>query len=347
MVESGAYQSRSDPPFCPAALTSVLKFLSIRAIAPTQARLPAQPVVSTSAKAYPTAVMPMARDSRVAGAAAGSRRAPRRGLACALPVATWIAAVAIGVASQGAMAQSAGAHGTPGTPATHAATGKAGGDTTGAGGPASPALSDAAYAQRTAEFDAQQQGLNARTAKNDYAYGVAKHDCYARFFVNHCLDVARDAMRDEREKIRQSQLTLSADRRAAREEKREADDAQRLAQQRANAPQRAANEREHRASYQAKQQQHAVDQARRGNDAPQRQANAAAYANKQSAYQQKLDAAQRNAATDAQKRAENVQRYQSKQDDATARQQSLDQRREDAARRAAAASGASAAGPAR
>ncbi|WP_347554293.1 hypothetical protein [Robbsia sp. KACC 23696] len=330
-------------------MTSVLKFLSIRAIVPTQARLPAQPVVSTSAKAYPTAVMPMARDSRVAGAAAGfaragSRRAPRRGLAGALPVATWIAAVAIGMASQGAMAQSAATRGTPGT---HAATGKAGGDTTGAGGPASPALSDAAYAQRTAEFDAQQQGLNARTAKNDYAYGVAKHDCYARFFVNHCLDVARDSMRDEREKIRQSQLTLSADRRAAREEKREADDAQRLAQQRANAPQRAANEREHRASYQAKQQQHAVDQARRGNDAPQRQANAAAYANKQSAYQQKLDTAQRNAATDAQKRAENVQRYQSKQDDATARQQSLDQRREDAARRAAAASGASAAGPAR
>ncbi|WP_320534589.1 colicin transporter [Robbsia andropogonis] len=242
------------------------------------------------------------------------------------PVLAWLAAVAfVTVAYQGAWAQASRPSATPATP----------------GAPA-PALSDAAYAQRTAEFDAQQQQLNARTAKNEYTYAVAKHDCYATFFVNHCLDVARDKMRDEKASIREVQLKLSADRRAAREEKREADDAQRLAQQRANAPQRAANERQHRAAYDAKQQQHAVDQAKRGDSAPQRQANVDAYNRKQSAYQQKLDAARQNAAADAQRRQENVQRFQAKQDDAAERQKTLDERRANAAQRAAAASAASA-----
>src|SRR5437868_9943964 len=52
-------------------------------------------------------------------------------------------------------------------------------------------------ASATQDFDARQKVLNQRSAENDYRYAVAEHDCYSKFFVNHCLGNASDRMREE------------------------------------------------------------------------------------------------------------------------------------------------------
>lgn len=71
-------------------------------------------------------------------------------------------------------------------------------------------------ASATQDFDARQKVLNQRSAENDYRYAVAEHDCYSKFFVNHCLGNARDRMREERASIRQEQLALDDEQRAVR-----------------------------------------------------------------------------------------------------------------------------------
>lgn len=202
------------------------------------------------------------------------------------------------------------------------------------GGP----LSDKEYTERANAYDARQRTLNERTTRMNYAYAVAQHNCYAHFFVNHCLSAARDTMRVEKGQIRTEQLTLSAERRGDRTRQREARVEAKQVQTAADAPRRAANEERNRAAFAAKQQQHALDQAKRGqNGAEQRQraANAATYQQKQTAHQQALDQANRNAEADAAKRAENVHRYEQKQGEAADRQRDLDARRRKAQERAA------------
>ncbi|MFP3560757.1 hypothetical protein SB861_60765, partial [Paraburkholderia sp. SIMBA_049] len=71
-------------------------------------------------------------------------------------------------------------------------------------------------ASATQDFDARQKVLNQRSAENDYRYAVAEHDCYSKFFVNHCLGNARDRMLEERASIRQEQLALDDEQRAVR-----------------------------------------------------------------------------------------------------------------------------------
>ncbi|OXH81855.1 hypothetical protein CA830_39385, partial [Burkholderia multivorans] len=63
--------------------------------------------------------------------------------------------------------------------------------------------------------------LDQRSAENDYRYAVAEHNCYSTFFVNHCLGVARDKMREERASIRQAQLALDDEQRAVRAKQRD------------------------------------------------------------------------------------------------------------------------------
>ncbi len=69
--------------------------------------------------------------------------------------------------------------------------------------------------RRTSQFDARQKVLDQRTEENNYRYAVAEHDCYSRFFVNHCLDKARDSMRTVQADIRKEQLALDGEQRVA------------------------------------------------------------------------------------------------------------------------------------
>lgn len=125
-----------------------------------------------------------------------------------------------------------------------------------ASAPAAPGLAD--------DFAARQKVLDQRSAENDYRYAVAEHDCYSRFFVNHCLGVARDKMREERASIRQAQLALDDEQRAVRAKQRDEQIALKQAQNAAEAPQRAANEAANAAAFRDKQEQNALKQARRG-----------------------------------------------------------------------------------
>lgn len=128
-----------------------------------------------------------------------------------------------------------------------------------ASAPAAPGLAD--------DFAARQKVLDQRSAENDYRYAVAEHDCYSRFFVNHCLGVARDKMREERASIRQAQLALDDEQRAVRAKQRDEQIALKQAQNAAEAPQRAANEAANAAAFRDKQEQNAVKQAQRGEQA--------------------------------------------------------------------------------
>lgn len=246
-------------------------------------------------------------------------RSPAPLLACVAGLVLGLSACAQTASSSGAMAQTAGVP----IAASAAAT------------PSVVLLSDAQFKERAAAQDAEQSVLDARTKQNNYVYAVAEHNCYSHFFVNHCLSVARDKMRDEKSKIRDAQLALSAERRSDREQKRTLDDSAKQAETLKQAPQRSANEKRHREAFAAKQRQHQLDQAKRGQDAAQRAVNVAAYNQKQAAHQQALAQARRDAAADAAKRAENVQRYNAKQDAAKVREKQLADRRAKAKARAA------------
>ena len=65
-------------------------------------------------------------------------------------------------------------------------------------------------------FDARQKVLDQRTEENNYRYAVAEHDCYSKFFVNHCLNKARDSMRSVQADIRKEQLALDGEQRGRR-----------------------------------------------------------------------------------------------------------------------------------
>ena len=71
------------------------------------------------------------------------------------------------------------------------------------------------------EFSKRQKALNLRTEENNYRYGVAQHNCYSKFFVNHCLDKARDEMRTARQQIRTEQLALDDEQRAQHAKQRD------------------------------------------------------------------------------------------------------------------------------
>lgn len=212
------------------------------------------------------------------------------------------------------------------------------------------------------DFDARQKTLDSRTEANNYRYAVAQHNCYSKFFVNHCLNVAREDMRVVAADIRKEQLALDDEKRAdharqrdeqaaikraqneadaparAAQDERNAqafDDKQRQhqlnqAQRDAEAPQRTANEQ----AYQQKQQQHAIDQAQRGITPSQAAANQKAYDAKQADFQRKLDEAHQQAAEKAQQRVEKQQRYQQKQTDAEQHKADVTERQKQAADKA-------------
>ncbi|WP_415914141.1 colicin transporter [Paraburkholderia sp. J12] len=215
-----------------------------------------------------------------------------------------------------------------------------------------------------AGFDARQKVLDRRTAENNYRYGVAQHDCYSTFFVNHCLGKARDQMRVEQADIRSQQLQLDEEQRADHARRRDEQAALQRAQDEADAPQRAANDARNAAAYEQKQQQHVLDQQQRAAEAPQRaaneqayqqklqqhaldqaqrqgeqaqaqrSANQAAYDQKQSDFQQKLDEAHRQGQQKAAEREQKAERYQQKQEDAAKHKADVEERQKQAAEKA-------------
>jgi hypothetical protein len=165
-------------------------------------------------------------------------------------------------------------------------------------------------------FQARQKDLNHRSEVNDYHYAVVQHDCYSKFFVNHCLDQARDAKRTVSNQIRQEQLALDDEQRLLHAQQRDAQTAAQRAQYAAEAPQRAANEKAAEASYAEKQRQNQLAAAQRTAEAPQRAANQAAYDQKQADYQKKLADAAARGKQDAIDRDQKADRYDAKQREA-------------------------------
>ncbi|HEY3596114.1 MAG TPA: hypothetical protein VGL08_01160, partial [Paraburkholderia sp.] len=109
-------------------------------------------------------------------------------------------------------------------------------------------------------FNTRQKALDARTQQNDYRFGVARHNCYSTFFVNHCVNKAHDAMRAEQADIRRQQLALDDEERVDHARQRDEQAALKQAQYEAEAPQRAAVDQRNAQAYEDKQRQHAVDQ---------------------------------------------------------------------------------------
>lgn len=198
------------------------------------------------------------------------------------------------------------------------------------GAPAAQTADDALRA----EFAQRQKVLDHRTEENNYRYGVKQHDCYSKFFVNHCIDNARNEMRETRQQIRQEQLALDDEQRAERAKQRDQQTAIKQAQYEAEAPQRAANEKASQQAYQDKQRQNALAAAQRNAEAPQRAANQAAYDRKQADYQKQLEDARARGVQDAQEREQKAQRYEQKQQEAAQHRAEVEARQKEAARKA-------------
>jgi hypothetical protein len=199
----------------------------------------------------------------------------------------------------------------------------------------SPERTDAPGAEAPASsFDARQRALDARSAENQYVYGVAVHNCYDRFFVNACIGRARDKMRETQARIHSEQLQLDEERRAVRAQQRDEREAEKEAREQAEAPQRAATDQRNAQAFEEKQRQHELDAARRNAEAPQRAANQAAYDQKQADYQRKLEQARQQAAQDAAERAERARRFAEKQSEAAQHRADVEARQKQAAQKA-------------
>src|SRR5471032_555402 len=193
---------------------------------------------------------------------------------------------------------------------------------------------DAGAAQSTADtnpFTARQKALDVRSAENNYLYGVKQHDCYSTFFVNHCLDKARDAKREVGQQIRKEQLALDDEQRLQHAQQRDQQTAIKRAQYASEAPQRAASEKASEESFAEKQRQNELSAAQRNAEAPQRAQNQADYDRKQADYQKKLADAAARGVQDAKDREDKAERFAAKQRDAAEHQTEVQSRQKEAA----------------
>lgn len=177
------------------------------------------------------------------------------------------------------------------------------------------------------DFSAQHAAIDNRKAWAEYRYREAEYKCYDKFFVNACIDSARDKRHTELKAIRVKELALDDAERRARAQAREQRMAGKRAQDAAEAPAREAEQKQNAADYAAKQAEHQRRVTERTGEAPQRAANAQAYGQKQAEHQQKLDEARAAAQQNAAERAQNVKKYEQKQKDAAAREKQLEERR--------------------
>lgn len=179
------------------------------------------------------------------------------------------------------------------------------------------------------DFSGRRAVLDRQRAWVDYRFEEAKYECASKFFVNHCIDKARDEQREALRAIRSQRLVLEDEERKARAQERDERLADKRAQSAAEAPQRAAERAKNVSDYDAKQAEYQQRVTERTGEAPQRAANAETYNAKQAAQQQKLDEAKATAAQKAAEREENVRKYNLKQQEAIERQQKSDARRKD------------------
>jgi hypothetical protein len=192
----------------------------------------------------------------------------------------------------------------------------------------------ASAAQTTADtnnFAARQKALDVRSAENNYDYAVKQHDCYSNFFVNHCLDKARDAKREVGGQIRKEQLALDDEQRLQHAQQRDQQTAIKRTQYASEAPQRAASEKASQESFEEKQRQNALSAAQRNAEAPQRAQNQADYDRKQADYQKKLADAAARGVQDAKDREDKAERFAAKQRDAAEHQTEVAARQKEAA----------------
>ncbi len=143
-----------------------------------------------------------------------------------------------------------------------------------------------AVANEAVDFEARQAALDRRAAEIDDRNAHAQHDCYARFFVNHCLDRVRVRTRAERAALRADQLALDQEQRTARAQQREQEKAQRRAQDALQASERAEEARRNRIRFEEKQRAHQRAQAQRAQSAQQGAESAARYQAKQRAVEE-------------------------------------------------------------
>ena len=179
------------------------------------------------------------------------------------------------------------------------------------------------------DFAGRRAVLDRQRAWIDYRFEEAKYECASKFFVNYCIDKARDAQREALKAVRSQRLVLEDQERKARAQERDERLAEKRAQTAAEAPQRAAERAQNVSSYEAKQAEYQQRVTERTGQAPERAANVGTYNAKQSAQQQKLDEAKATAAQKAAEREENVRKYNQKQQEAIERQQKSDARRND------------------
>ncbi|WP_206117266.1 hypothetical protein [Pandoraea nosoerga] len=177
------------------------------------------------------------------------------------------------------------------------------------------------------DFAGRRALLERQRAWVDYRFEEAKYECASKFFVNYCIDKARDAQREALKAIRSQRLVLEDQERKARAQEREQRLAEKRAQTAAEAPQRAAERAQNVADYEAKQAEYQQRVTERTGQAPQRAANVEQYNAKQAEQQKKLEDAKASAAQKAAEREENVRKYNQKQQEAIERKQKSDQRR--------------------
>jgi hypothetical protein len=200
-----------------------------------------------------------------------------------------------------------------------------------------PATSGAAASAAASEpedpngFSARQKALDERSEENTYRFGVKQHDCYSNFFVNHCLNQAREAKREVSQQIRKEQLALDDEQRLQHAQQRDEQTAIKRARYESEAPQRAASEKASSESFAEKQRQNELSAAQRNAEAPQRAQNQAAYDRKQADYQKKLNDAAARGVQEARDRDDKAARYEAKQRDAAEHQAQVEARQKEAA----------------
>jgi hypothetical protein len=196
-----------------------------------------------------------------------------------------------------------------------------------ASAPAVPSAGSSAAGGATRDFAAERKAIGDSRAWTNYRFAAAEHECYGKFFVNHCVDKAKEVQREELQVLRKRELEVGEAERAHRAAERDREQALRSAEFEAGQPQRAATEQSSREAFQKKQQEQQLRDAQRQGEAPQRAGNAQAYEKKQSDFDARMQEAQQKGAGQARQRQENAKAYEDKQRDLERRQKELEERR--------------------
>lgn len=177
------------------------------------------------------------------------------------------------------------------------------------------------------DFAAERKAIGDSRAWTNYRFATAERACYDKYFVNHCVDKAKEIQREELQVLRQRELEVGEAERAQRAADRDREQALRRAEYEAGQPKRSANEQASRESFEKKQQEQQLRDAQHQADAPKRSANAQSYQQKQADYDARMREAQSKGAEQARQREENVKAYEAKQREAEQRQKDQDERR--------------------